>query len=147
MKKLKAKGNAWKKYKRNKNVKNKKKFTKLRIKIKKYIANSRKFYLEKIEKNIIINPSTFWDYVKLTKSNNKSKKMLIIDDVEILDSGEVADRFADYFRRVYGPNAQNFDNKIMDCEYNSSNIDRSLLDDIIKAFKKLKNKNPQEKIK
>ncbi|CAG9134629.1 unnamed protein product [Plutella xylostella] len=68
--------------------------------IKELISKAHKTYIEGIERNICIDPSTFWKYVKGLKKDSKTNAEFTYNGVTV-SGQEAADAFADYFSSVF----------------------------------------------
>ncbi|CAG9118437.1 unnamed protein product [Plutella xylostella] len=70
------------------------------IKFIELISKAHKTYIEGIERNICIDPSTFWKYVKGLKKDSRTNAEFTYNGVTV-SGQEAADAFADYFSSVF----------------------------------------------
>ena len=58
-------------------------------------------YIQGIEQNVFLNSKSFWKFVRSKNDQNKIPNLLIFQDQEISEPGDIANVFAQHFSSVY----------------------------------------------
>lgn len=92
----------WKKYKKTGLEIHYNKFKEVRARIKREIDIAKYNYNKNLANKIINQPELFWNDVKIYKAGRKMKiEFLLIDNVKINNSIDMANEFARHFNSVY----------------------------------------------
>lgn len=135
-------------YQKNKNEAYHERFKQCRGKLKKKIKIEFKHYLEEAENNLKSNPNTFWSYINSKKRCSRLPANMKYNDSEISNGTDIAEAFANNFKKVYS-NDSNINVNSINSEINNAGISNLLSvlgvpticeQDVATAIKKLKSK-------
>lgn len=136
-------------YKKTNNETYNERFKECRSILKRDIKVAYKQYLEQAENNLKSNPNGFWSYINAKKRCSRLPPTMIYQDSEITDGSNIAEAFANNFKKVYS-NDLDVDLNNENSGINNSKVISDLLNvlsiptiseqDVISAVKKLKGK-------
>lgn len=120
VKMLKEKNKYHKRWKIYQNLADYNTYSLLRKRVKLYLVENHKSYIQKVETNIKANIKSFWNYTKKMKSNNNLPNIMHLNNIEAKTGVDICNLFADHFESVYTTSICNSNNSSE--TYNSINI-------------------------